>query len=94
MSYNLGEWWKQLTCDMCPKPPPPPPPDLGLPPDYHDPSWDNDDPYGLTDPSPYPEDDDDGIPEDDGLPGIPLPGGGSATPAWPGGPGFNLTWPW
>lgn len=92
MSYpDLGCFAECLECELCPKERPPEPPDLGLPDDYHDPSW-GDDPFdGWDEP---PEDDGGGAFDDFEVPGLDLPGGGRATPTWNDGPGFQLEWPW
>ena len=93
MSYDLGNWWEKLKCDICNNSQTDLPPDFDLPPDYHDPAWDDPDPYGLTDPSPDPHDDG-GLLDDFEIPSVPLPGDGSASPSWNDGPGFELEWPW
>lgn len=36
MSFDLGNWWQQLTCDLCDGKPGNDPIDLNLPPDYLD----------------------------------------------------------
>lgn len=100
MSFNLGNWWERLNLDILKDwqngndgdNDPDVPPDLDLPDDYHDPSWDDQDPYGLTDPpSPDPEQ---GGPLDDlEVPSIPVPDGGDARPGYQDGPRIDFTWP-
>ena len=99
MSFNLGNWWEKLNLDILKDfmnnnngSDSPVPPDLDLPPGYHAPSWDDPDPYDLTDPAPEPHQDDpnDYFPD----PSVPLPGGGEASPDWNDGPGATFTWPW
>lgn len=41
MSFNLGEWWRQLSCELCKPGTDPGSPNLDLPPDYWDPAWDD-----------------------------------------------------
>lgn len=101
MSFNLGNWWEKLNLDILNggsstggdsgDDDPDTGPDLTLPDDYHDPSWDDQDPYDLTEPGPEPVDNN---PYDDFDPEVPLPGNGRAEPKWDEtGPGFDLTWP-
>lgn len=95
MSFNLGNWWKDLKCEVCSVsalPPPVPDEPIDLFPDDYGSDWEDPDPYGLSDPSPEP-DNDDGF-DFPGIPGVPLPGGGEATPDWDDGPGVDFTWPW
>jgi hypothetical protein len=91
MSFNLGNWWKELTCEICTGETGGI--DLDLPDDYYDPAWEDPDPFDLGDYSPEP-DEPGGAFDDFDIPSFPLPGGGEATPYWDDGPGINFTWPW
>ena len=90
MSFDLGNWWKELKCEICTGSDDDL--DLDLPDDYHDPAWDDPDPFGLGDYSPDPEEP--GLFDDFEVPSAPLPGGGEATPGWDDGPQINFSWPW
>ncbi|MEL7107756.1 MAG: hypothetical protein AAGJ68_15130 [Pseudomonadota bacterium] len=105
MSFDLGRWWEKLNLDIIKgwlsgddggdddgDYEPDVPPDLSLPDDYHDPAWDDPDPYGLTDP-PEPDPEQGGPFDDLDIPGLPLPGDGEATPGWSDGPRLDFTWP-
>jgi hypothetical protein len=84
MSFNLGDWAKKLSCDMCAE-------DSGFDGELGDGDWPD---PGDSDPDwgPESEEGEGGGVFDDFPTGIPLGEGMQLQPSWDDGPGLQFRW--